>query len=104
MNVIGIDFPNLVSAKWYKKRLASKKTTEKVEGPFQYQFGGPQPEHCIFVTTSMTEKEVDDWLYKTCPPPRKGPTSFGYIGTFDATGSAEPLEPTTEGVGSSVGS
>lgn len=71
-NTLGIDMP-VKHAKRMKKALKALATTEAVDGPFQYW---QDMSLCqMHITTSMTESELDDWLYRV----KHG---CEYIGTF----------------------
>jgi hypothetical protein len=60
-----------------KKRLKALTTTQDVRGPFQYW---QDMSLCqILVTTSMSEEELDDWLYRV-------DHKCEYIGTFTVRG------------------
>lgn len=79
LNLIGIDCDNLKSAKFYAKRLAALKSTHAIESePANYYFGDMQREATFVISTTKTEKQVEEWLYKQAIHWR----GIGYIGTY----------------------
>lgn len=46
-------------------RLKRLKSVLSIEKPVNYFFGGIQDECIIYLDTTMTEEQLDNWLYKT---------------------------------------
>ena len=68
-----IDVDNMKHAKIIYLALSKLKSTLDIEKPVNYYFGGIQKECIIRLETTMTEEQLDSWLYT-----RKA--GSGYIG------------------------
>jgi hypothetical protein len=59
-----IDFSNKKSALSCRRALIKLKSTVSCSEPMQYYFSQTwQEEHALYVHTTMTEEQLDHWLY-----------------------------------------
>jgi len=64
VNRILIDIRNVTAKKRVMCRLARLKTTDHIQDCGEYYFPYATGWHKIILTTSRTEAEVENWLYK----------------------------------------
>lgn len=77
MRTLFIDVPSKTEGNKIFHRLKRLKSVLSIEKPVNYYFGGIQNECIIYLDTTMTEEQLDNWLYKS--------NGIDYIGCGEKT-------------------
>ena len=60
-----IDLEDMAISRKVFRRLKRLKSVISIDKPINYYFGGIQHECIILLETTMSETELDNWLYRT---------------------------------------